>query len=64
MMFTALWRVRATLHALLMKLPMDCEEATALVEAIDQLDDEMVLDVRAQTYANDNPVFTFCQEQR
>lgn len=68
MMFTALTRVRETLHSVLQKLPMDSVEATALIEAIDELDNQMVLDVRAGTYAawirEDNPVATFCQESR
>lgn len=53
MMFDALRNVRNRLHAVLLTVPVGSENATALIEAIDELDDAMVMDVRAQTYAAD-----------
>lgn len=63
-MFDALARVRARLADVRDKVSPWDEAFLALSDAIEELDDAMVLDVRAQSYAKDNPVFTFCQEQR
>lgn len=64
MMFDALTRLREKFYEVQKQLPVDSPESLALAEAIDEIDDAMVMDVRAQTYAKDNPVFTYCQESR
>jgi hypothetical protein len=64
MMFDALSRVRDRLAEIRAKVSPWDESFLALSDAIEELDDAMVMDVRAQTYVAESRLATFCEEMR